>query len=297
MELRHLRHIVAAADRPSLRQAAISLNVKQSTVTRSISVIEGWLGIPLFERTHTGTGLTHAGAAFVDGARLIVEIADRIVTDAKAIGNGTRGRLKLGVHSSLSAGHLRNTLAAFREKAPGVAVELTEASRLRLLAHVRAGTLDVAFVAGERAATDLDSAPAWFDRIVVALPPKHPLAARETIAWTDLISEALIFSSRDPGPQLEAHLRSKLPATDMTKHIRRHAAAHATMAQLASAGLGVALLCEGSVEFGSHVTIREVHDAAGASGLPYAAYFRHKPDNPALRILLRLLRERYPSGA
>ncbi|GIK49153.1 MAG: LysR family transcriptional regulator [Alphaproteobacteria bacterium] len=294
MELKHLRIIVAAADHPSLRQAAISLNIEQSKVTRTINVIEGWLGVPLFERTHRGSGLTHAGASFVEGARLIVEIADRIVADAKAIGRGTSGRLQIGVHSSLSAGHLRAMLAAFGEKAPGVSVELTEASRLRLLAHVRASTLDVAFIAGERAATGLDSAPAWFDRIVAALPPKHPLAARETIAWTDLAGEALIFSSRDPGPQLEAHLHNKLPATDMTKHIMRHTVAHASMAQLASAGLGIALLCEGSVEFGSHVTIREVHDAAGTSGLPYAAYFRREHDNPALRIFLRLLRERFP---
>src|SRR5690606_18161934 len=93
MELRHLRYIVAAADHPSLHQAAISLNVQKSTISRSIRTVEAWLGVPLFERTNNGTSVTHAGTPFVDGARLIVDLADRIVTDAKAVGCGAAGRL------------------------------------------------------------------------------------------------------------------------------------------------------------------------------------------------------------
>jgi DNA-binding transcriptional LysR family regulator len=293
MELKHLRVIVAAADHPSLRQAAISLGVEQSKVTRSIRTVEGWLGIPLFERTNYGTAPTHAGAVFVHGARLIVEIADAIVMEAKATRRGAAGQLRVGLHTSLSAGPLRATLAAFRKKSPGVAIQVAEGSRIRLQAHARAGLIDVAFIAGDRASKDLQSIPAWSDRIVVAMPADHTLTGKETIYWTDLADQPLLLSSRDPGPQLEGLLLSKLPSAD----IQRHAVTHATLPQLASIGLGIALICEASVECADHVIIREVRDASGVSGLQCAAYFRPDHESPALGVLLKLLRERYGARA
>ncbi|GIK76289.1 MAG: LysR family transcriptional regulator [Chloroflexota bacterium] len=292
MDLKHLRCIVAAADHPSLRQAAISLGVEQSKVTRSIRAVEAWLGIPLFERTNYGTAPTHAGVAFVHGARLIVEIADVIVMEAKATRRGAAGQLRVGLHTSLSAGPIRATLAAFKQKSPAVAIQVTEGSRIRLLAHARAGLIDVAFIAGDRGSKDLQCATAWSDKIVVAMPAEHSLAGKETIYWTDLADQPLLLSSRDPGPQLEAVLLSKLPSADM-RRIQRHAVTHATLPQLAGAGLGIALICEASVECASHVVIREVRDAAGASGLPCRAHFRPDHESPALGVLLKLLRERY----
>lgn len=297
MELRHLRYIVAAADHPSLHQAAISLNVQKSTISRSIRTVEAWLGVPLFERTNNGTSVTHAGTPFVDGARLIVDLADRIVTDAKAVGCGAAGRLQIGIHTSMAAGHLRATLASLHEKAPDISVQITEASRRRLLAHARAGVLDVAIIGGEQANANLESVSAWSDRIVAILPADHPLASRESIYWTDLASETLLFSTRDPGPQLEALLLGKLPSASIERRISRHAVAHSTMPQLVGAQQGVTLVCAGSVEFGPHAVAVDVRDAAGVSGLQYIAHFRRDHRNPALGVFLKVLRERYPSRA
>lgn len=295
VELRHLRLIVAAANHRSLRQAAESLRIKQSTVSRSIRRVESRLGIELFERTNAGTRPTRAGAAFVDGARIVVETADAIMERARAEAGGRGGRLFVGAHSSLSAGHLRATLSAFLEKAPGIDVRLVEGSRERLLVQVRAGLIDLAIVAGERAYTDLDGVPVWSDKIVAAMPRVHPLAERDTIYWTDFAAETLIMTSRDPGPQLEGHLLAKLAAPDAMPRIVRHNVTHATLAQLAGAGLGVALLCETSAEFGPHIRVKEVRDATGPSGLMHTAYLRRGPRSPTLLALLRLLRERYPS--
>jgi DNA-binding transcriptional LysR family regulator len=295
VELRHLRFIVAAADHRSFRQAAETLGVRQSTLSRSIRMVEVRLGLQLFERTNAGTRTTHAGTSFVEGARLIVETTAGIVESARAAGRGDGGQLSIGAHSSLSAGHLRSTLAAFREQAADVDIYISEGSRDRLLFQLRAGLMDIAIVTGEKAGASLLSVPVWSDKIVVAIPPNHLLTARETLYWTDLAGQTLLISSRDPGPHLEAHLFSKLASPDAMPHIQRQNVTHATLVQLAGAGLGLALLCETSVELGSHIQVREVRDGVGPSGLPHTAHFRRDHRNPALVRFLEFLRERYPS--
>lgn len=241
------------------------------------------MGVPLFERTNNGTSVTHAGTPFVDGARLIVDLADRIVTDAKAVGCGAAGRLQIGIHTSMAAGHLRATLASLHEKAPDISVQITEASRRRLLAHARAGVLDVAIIGGEQANANLESVSAWSDRIVAILPADHPLANRESIYWTDLASETLLFSTRDPGPQLEALLLGKLPSVSIERRISRHAVAHSTMPQLVGAQQGVTLVCAGSVEFGPHAVAVDVRDAAGVRArAAISSSYRYVHDTDAI---------------
>ena len=295
VEIRHLRFIIAAANHRSLRQAAETLRVKQSTLSRAIRTVERRLDLPLFERTNAGSRPTRTGQGFIDGARIVVETVDKIVENAREVARGNGGRLRIGVHSSLSAGHLRATLAAFREHSGGIDVHLSEGPRARLLIQVRGGLLDVAIVSGERAVDELEGAPVWSDKIVVAMPRSHALTERESIYWTDLAGEELIVTSRDPGPHLECHLVAKLAGPDHTPRIKRHDVTHATLAQLAGAGLGLALLCETSAEFGPHIQVREVRDVGGPTSIAYTAYFRPGSRGPALTAFLRLLRERYPS--
>lgn len=295
VDLRHLEFIVAAASHRSLRHAAETLGVKQSTLSRSIRTVESVLGVKLFERSNTGTRTTAAGAAFVEGAEIVVDTTARIVAGAKAAGRGNGGRLQLGAHTSLTAGHFRATLAEFRGRASEVDIGLLEGSTERLLIGVRAGVIDMAIITGEAATPGIRCVPVWTDKVVVALPRAHPLAERDALYWTDLAAQTVLVSSRDPGPQLEARLLAKLAAPDLAPRVQRHDVAHATLPQLVSAGLGLALVCETSAEFGSHVQVREIRDGSGPIVVEHSAYFRSESRNPALLTFLRLLQERYPS--
>lgn len=53
-------------------------------------------------------------------------------------------------------------------------------------AAVRAGALDAAFVRALDDAPGLELLPAWPDRLVVALPAAHPLAAKPVSELADL---------------------------------------------------------------------------------------------------------------
>ncbi|MGC2787404.1 MAG: LysR family transcriptional regulator, partial [Roseiarcus sp.] len=55
VELRDLHWAITASNFRSLRQAASLLNVRQSTLSRSLRKLEDQLGATLFERTNGGT--------------------------------------------------------------------------------------------------------------------------------------------------------------------------------------------------------------------------------------------------
>ncbi len=69
-----------ASQHRSLRQAAETLNIKPSTLSRRIREIEHRLGAVLFERTNGGTRPTFEGQEFLETARRIIEEADSLAT-------------------------------------------------------------------------------------------------------------------------------------------------------------------------------------------------------------------------
>src|SRR5260221_6642925 len=73
VELRDLKWAIVTSQHRSLRQAAQTLNIRQSTLSRRLRDLEYQLGAELFERTNGGTRPTTAGQEFLDTARRIIE--------------------------------------------------------------------------------------------------------------------------------------------------------------------------------------------------------------------------------
>jgi len=118
--LHQLEHAIAAADHGSFRQAAEALSIKQSTISRSVQILEHRLGAAIFERSSGGVRATAMGRQFLRMARSIVEQLDSIATVTKASGRGEAGRLVVGFCTSLTAGNLRASLLDFKTRFPQV---------------------------------------------------------------------------------------------------------------------------------------------------------------------------------
>jgi len=115
-DLRYMRWAVIAAQHRNLRKAAESLNVRQSTLSRTLRNLEGRLGAELFERTHGGTRPTAIGREFLQAAGYIIEETDAAFARLKDMSIGQTGRLRIGVYISLAAGKLRATLAEYHRR-------------------------------------------------------------------------------------------------------------------------------------------------------------------------------------
>ncbi|MET4072448.1 DNA-binding transcriptional LysR family regulator [Bradyrhizobium sp. S3.2.6] len=294
MEFRDLRWAIAASQHRSLRQAAETLNIKQSTLSRHLRNLECKLGSTLFERTNGGTRPTIEGQEFLDAARRVVGEADAMTARLKTRSRGESGRLTIGIHTSLSAGNLRATLLEHRHRFPDVDRQLVDGSRDHLISDLASSAVDVTFVVEPNPKWSDRSLLLWSERVVAALPANHPLAGRDVVHWGELRRESLLMSQRGPGPEFLKLLISKLGSSDPCL-LLRHDVVLDRLLSLVGVGWGILLILEsatGAVYPG--VTFREVHDAEGPTRLSFRAYWRQANSNPSLGPFLDLLRERYP---
>ncbi|MGY3387503.1 DNA-binding transcriptional LysR family regulator [Bradyrhizobium sp. USDA 3311] len=142
--------------------------------------------LPFSRRFSGGVRPTQAGRSVLRLARTILEEFDALIATARAVRNGEAGRLSVGFCTSLSVGNLQTSLLDFRRRFPLIELATIERSRTRLATALRNGVLDVLIVTGNLPLLDSKSMSLWSERVIVALPHDHPLAARDIVYWTDL---------------------------------------------------------------------------------------------------------------
>ncbi|MFG1404189.1 LysR family transcriptional regulator [Xanthobacter sediminis] len=297
MNFRDLRWAIAAAQHRSLRRAAESLNVRQSTLSRTLRDLEDRLGAELFERTNGGTRPTLIGHEFLETARRLIDETDACFSRLQAMSSGQAGRLTIGVYVSLATGNLRATLAEYHRRFPDVDVHTVDGAHDRLLCDMIAGTVDVAIMTTYFPGWDDKKFPLWSERVVAALPEGHPLIEKPVLQWTDLAGQSLLVQQRGPGPEMQRLLAAKLNPFGTQRFLHQDVSVDRLMS-LAGAGFGIYLILEGAT--GARydgVVYREVHDHDGPTRFDFAVYWRESNKNPTLKSFLDILRERYPDLA
>ncbi|WP_368860690.1 LysR substrate-binding domain-containing protein [Bradyrhizobium sp. Arg816] len=91
----------------------------------------------------------------------------------------------MGFCTSISAGNLRATLVEFSKHFPQIEFATIERSRLRLMCALCSGMVDVVIHPGRLFSACSKSLLLWSERVIISMPQKHALAAREAVYWTD----------------------------------------------------------------------------------------------------------------
>ncbi|MBX2797578.1 MAG: LysR family transcriptional regulator [Myxococcales bacterium] len=129
-----LRIVLAVAEAGGLKAAAAELGVNATTVSRRIRRFERALGVKLFDRLTHGVVLSDAGAEAVSVARTMRDLTADL--DARLGGRDARleGTIRVTSIEPLLKRWLPD-LRAFRERYPGIVLELDSAASLANLTH------------------------------------------------------------------------------------------------------------------------------------------------------------------
>ena len=243
MELRHLRYFIGVAEEENVSRAALKLHVSQPALSRQIRDLEEELGFLLLERSAKSVRLTEAGRAFLTEARAVLQRAEDAVKAARAIATGGRGELHVGYAPSLTARILPPTLRAFQAELPNVRVKLHDFSTEEMLAGLREGKLQIAFVVRLTPALlrGLRFEELARDLICLAVAPKHPLAARRTVTLAEIAREPLITYSRKDYPDAHENLAAMFAAIKSKPRIAEEHDSVSSLIAAVEAGNGVAI--------------------------------------------------------
>ncbi|MCB4805555.1 LysR family glycine cleavage system transcriptional activator [Methylobacterium brachiatum] len=121
--LNALKAFEAAARHASFTRAAEELRVTHGAVSRHVQMLEGWLGVPLFERHNRRVVLTEAGRSY---AAEIGAALDRVaLATARQVERGRPRLLHVNALATFTLRWLIPRLSGFQVAHPAIEVRLT----------------------------------------------------------------------------------------------------------------------------------------------------------------------------
>ncbi|WP_255953246.1 LysR family transcriptional regulator [Streptomyces odontomachi] len=294
MELRQLEYFVAVAEEAHFTRAAERVHISQSGVSAQIRQLEQELGAMLIDRSGRSARLTPAGTAALGHARAALASAAALRQAVDEVNGLIRGRLVVGMVTACTITPLFDALSAFRQDHPGVEITLHEDTSDRLVERLRAGTLDLALIGtAEATPKGLEAYEIVRERLVVAVPPGHPLGERSRVRLADLGAHPLV--SLPTGTGVRAVFDQACATRGIRPDIACQASAPTAVADLAIRGLGAAVLTESMVtQHEPLLTARRIEDVDAAALLSLAW---RQSANPALRQLIRHCRRAFATPA
>jgi len=249
MDLDALRTFVAVHRSGSVTRAAAELFRSQPAVSRRLTLLEGELGVPLFERVPGGVVLSEAGRAllpFAEAALATVRDAEAAV---RAVHSADSGSVTVALVGTLASTELTAVLRRFARRHPGVEVVPRTATSREVSDLVRRGEVSL----GLRYGSDLDPAlrcSALFgERMVVAAALEHPLATAQDIAMAALADQRWIAFPEPPDrPETSGTaIRRVLDAIGVIDSQVLRIDSLTAQKRLVEAGFGIALVPDSSV--------------------------------------------------
>jgi LysR family transcriptional regulator of abg operon len=189
MKLSQLRNLIVVADAGTVRQAARTLNLSQSSVTKSIQQLEEGLGVELLHRGAQGVVPTEAGRALIARARLIEAELRHARNDIDNVLGAGIGEIRISASPTVATGLVPRTVLAFKRARPRVSFLIQEGVYPDVLSAVRLGDIDFAIcLVPERPRDDtLHFEDLLSDRLTPAVRVNHPLISARKLTLADLV--------------------------------------------------------------------------------------------------------------
>jgi len=241
LELRHLRYFVAVAEELHFGRAANRLHLAQPPLSQQIRKLEDILGHALFTRTSRAVKLTSAGHIFLDRARRTLQNVQEDLDEARSVGRGEVGFLRVGFIGSSMLTPLPTMLGQYRREFPKVNLQLHESFTSMVMQGLIKGTLDAGFLRDGDPSDALDIETLFTEPFVAVLPADHPLSRRAVISVANLRDEPFVFFSPTAGKLAYDKPVSLCEQHGFRPRVVQEAPQWLTIMRLVGAGLGVSI--------------------------------------------------------
>lgn len=236
MDLNRVAVFLRVVQAGSFTDAARSLGVRTSSVSRSVAALEADLGIRLLQRTTRRLSLTDAGRAYHDRARDALSSLEDAREAVSALGAEPRGLVRVTAPVDL-AGALADVTARFLHTHPAVHVETVLTARVVDL--VREG-FDLAVRAGVLADSSLLARRLGDSDLGLYASPAYLAAAGRPRRLADLERHACVLY-RAGGTSATWRLSGPRGEEQVTVHGRADTDEYAFVRAMVLGGSGIGL--------------------------------------------------------
>jgi DNA-binding transcriptional LysR family regulator len=242
MKLHFIRYFIVLAEELHFGRAARRLAITQPPLSAAIKLLEEELQVQLLERSSKRVELTAPGAAFLAEARQALERVDRAGRVAKAVANGARGRLDIGMTGSMIYRGVPAIVKRFEKSYPGVDLVLAEMSTGEQMQALLNGQLHAGFINGSAIPPQLKSIKLADDEFVLCLPKSHRMVGARSVDLQELAGEKFVMFARDVAPANHDNVIAIFNRAGVHPRTIHAARQWLTVIAMVSHGLGVAIV-------------------------------------------------------
>lgn len=196
MELLQLQYFLAVARLEHVTDAARSLHVTQSSLSKTIQRLEEDLGVPLFDRIGRKLRLNECGSRFLRRAERALFELEQGKQEISDITSPEQGTLELAV---TTASTLPNILREFRKKRPHIQFHVQMLTTKEMVTLLHRGEIDFCLSSPPLQGDDIECQIVYQDPILVAVPKAHRLAERSSVSLIELRDEWFVGVKRGYG--------------------------------------------------------------------------------------------------
>jgi DNA-binding transcriptional LysR family regulator len=268
----HLDLFRAVMRHGGMTRAAAALGIGQPHVSRAMAQLEAETGLSLFVRGHGTARPTPEGEAFAREVERSQAGLEQLTHAARQIRELGTGPLRVACQPSLASRLLPRAIRRLMAEHPGARVAVHVPSPDTIWAWTASGRCDLGLARPRAGHAGVTAERFLTVDAVCALPRRHPLARRRSIAVADLAGETLIAGG--PGLFQEA-VEARFAEAGCVPRFSLMAQYTAARCGLVAEGLGLAIV--------------DPVPAGELTGLPIVL----RPFRPALSIETTLIR---PAG-
>ncbi|WP_191485644.1 LysR family transcriptional regulator [Pseudomonas sp. FEN] len=239
MEFKQLRSFIEVVRQGGFTQAAKTLHISQSAVSKQVAQLEHDLGTPLLDRLGSRVQLTAAGGVVLQRAEEMLRLRDGLLSELDDLSQLARGELRLGLPQLGGETLFAGLFAEYRRRYPNIRIQLLEGGSLNIEPAVLSGELELG---GSLKPSDpaFDYQPFCDEPLDVLLAADHPLAEAGAIRLEQLADTPFLLYQRSF--VLNHRLMEACRKAGFTPRESGRSGQADFLAALVAAGQGVALL-------------------------------------------------------
>ncbi|MDD7985477.1 hydrogen peroxide-inducible genes activator [Lentisphaera marina] len=240
MTIKDLEYFAILAKEKHFGQASILAGVSQPALSIQIKKLEAELGVCLFERSNKQVVLSSEGETLLQRAELILQQVCDFRTCAKSFADPYQGQLILGAFPTLAPYLFPQVLDELNHSYPEMKFFIKEEKTEQLLAMLKQGKVDAAFIALPHEDKSLDSEFIFSEEFLFAAPANYSEKLPSELSNQDLKGRELMLL--DEGHCFRDQALEFCSLNHLQERNDFRASSLETLRQMVAAGLGLTLM-------------------------------------------------------
>lgn len=199
MKISVLKTFITVAEAKSMSKAADMLYLTQPAVSKHIKTLEKLFNVDLLHRHGHKVSLTEEGDVFYRQAKETIKVWENSVQVMHELSDKVGGTLRIGASTIPGEYLLPYLLGCYKKQYPEVELKLEIGDTVEIVRKILDEEIHLGAVGAWIERKKLMAKKFAEDKLVLIIPPGHPLTKKDKIHPFDLIKEKLIRREKGSG--------------------------------------------------------------------------------------------------